>query len=178
MRLKTGDTAPEFDVEDAKGGRVRLSSFTGKKTLLVFFRYAGCPFCNLALDRLLAAYPRLASQGLNVVAFFQSDKPEVERFILRRHIVPFPIIPDHARETYFRYGVESSIMGALRTALHMADFFRAWKRGYSQPAIDGDFFLVPALFLIDKDLKIRKADYGSHFSVPFDFLGIERFLQD
>ncbi|HTK60079.1 MAG TPA: peroxiredoxin-like family protein [Candidatus Baltobacteraceae bacterium] len=178
MRLKPGDIAPEFDIEDAKGGRVRLSSFTGKKTLLVFFRYAGCPFCNLALDRLLAAYPRLSARGLNVIAFFQSDRALTERYILRRHVVPFAVVPDPTRVAYERYGVESSVMAAVRTALHIDDFFRAWRRGYPQPAIDGDFFLVPALFLIDRDLKIRTAAYGRHFSIPFDFLEIEKALQD
>lgn len=178
MRLKPGDLAPEFEATDAKGGHVRLSSFTGKKTMLVFFRYAGCPFCNLALDRLLAAYPRLSSMGLNVVVFFQSDRPNVERFILRRHVVPFPVIPDAARATYDLYGVSTSVMAAVRTALHLDDFFRAWAKGWPQPAIDGDFFLVPALFLIDKDLTVRAADYGKHFSVPFDFLAVEKFLQD
>ncbi len=178
MRLKPGDVAPEFSVKDAKGGDVRLSSFTGKRTLLVFFRYAGCPFCNLALDRLLAAYPRLSSQGLNVVAFFQSDRELTERYILKRHVVPFPVVPDPERAIYERYGIESSVMAAIRTALHLDDFVRAWRRGYKQPAIDGDFFLVPATFLIDKDLKVRRADYGRHFAVPFDFLGIEEALQD
>src|SRR5688572_5417135 len=128
MRLKIGDAAPEFSAKDAKGGEIRLSSFTGKKTLLVFFRYAGCPFCNLALDRLLAAYPRLASHGLNVIAFFQSDRALTERYILRRHVVPFPVIPDPERDTYDRYGVESSVIAALRTALHIDVLFRAWKR--------------------------------------------------
>jgi peroxiredoxin Q/BCP len=178
MRLKQGDIAPEFSVKDAKGGDVRLSSFTGKKTLLVFFRYAGCPFCNLALDRLLAAYPRLASRGLNVVAFFQSNLELTERYIMKRHIVPFPVVPDPERVVYERYGIESSVMAAVRTALHLDDFVLAWHRGYRQPAIDGDFFLVPAVFLIDKDLRVRKADYGRHFSVPFDFVELEAYLQD
>lgn len=178
MRLAPGDLAPEFSLIDAKGGEIRLSSFTGKKTLLVFFRYAGCPFCNLALDRLLAAYPHLAARGLHVVAFFQSDRALVERHILKRHVVPFPVVPDPTRQVYGRYGVESSVMAALRTALHLDEFFLAWKRGYPQPGIDGDFFLVPAVFLIDKDLVVRHAGYGKSFASPLDFLAIESFLQD
>jgi len=178
MRLKAGDTAPEFEAKDTKGGDVRLSSYTGKKTLLVFFRYAGCPFCNLALDRLLAAYPRLAAHGLSVVAFFQSDRALTERYIMKRHVVPFPVVPDPGREVYGRYGIESSVGAALRTILRLDILFQAWRQGYPQPLIDGDFFLVPAVFLIDKDLTVRSAQYGRDFTVPFDFLEIEGFLQD
>jgi len=178
MRLKPGDTAPEFGIKDAKGGDIRLSSYTGKKTLLVFFRYAGCPFCNLALDRLLAAYPRLAARGLNVIAFFQSDRASTEKYILKRHVVPFPVVPDPERTVYDRYGIETSFWAFVRTALHLDEFFGAWRRGYPQPAIDGDFFLVPAMFLIDRDLNVVQAEYGRHFSLPFDFLEIEKYLQD
>ncbi len=51
-RLTAGNIAPDFTVTDVKGKTISLSDYKGKAVLLVFLRYAGCPWCNLALHRL------------------------------------------------------------------------------------------------------------------------------
>ena len=47
MAIATGDRAPEFDLEVAKGERVRLSDFAGRRNvLLVFHPFAFTPVCE------------------------------------------------------------------------------------------------------------------------------------
>lgn len=47
MPLQIGDQAPEFDLDVAKGERVRLSDFRGRSNvLLVFHPYAWTPVCT------------------------------------------------------------------------------------------------------------------------------------
>ena len=47
MAVKTGDRAPEFDLEVRKGERVRLSDFRGRSNvLLVFHPFAFTPVCE------------------------------------------------------------------------------------------------------------------------------------
>jgi peroxiredoxin len=41
--LKVGDPAPDFEVTDHRGGRVKLSDFRGKKVLLWFYPKASTP---------------------------------------------------------------------------------------------------------------------------------------
>lgn len=41
--LKAGDAAPDFDVTDHEGRRVRLSDFRGKKVVLWFYPKADTP---------------------------------------------------------------------------------------------------------------------------------------
>lgn len=41
--LKVGDAAPDFEVTDHRGGRVKLSDFRGKKVVLWFFPKADTP---------------------------------------------------------------------------------------------------------------------------------------
>jgi len=41
--LKSGDPAPDFDVLDNKGHRVRLSDFRGRKVVLWFYPKADTP---------------------------------------------------------------------------------------------------------------------------------------
>ena len=52
MAIRTGDRAPEFDLEVTRGERVRLSDFAGRRNvLLVFHPFAFTPLCELeALD--------------------------------------------------------------------------------------------------------------------------------
>jgi peroxiredoxin len=45
--VRTGDKAPEFDFEETKGRRVRLSDFLGRRNvLLVFHPFAFTPVCT------------------------------------------------------------------------------------------------------------------------------------
>ena len=48
MPIQTGDTAPEFDLEETSGGpRVRLSDYRGRSNvLLVFHPFAFTPLCT------------------------------------------------------------------------------------------------------------------------------------
>ena len=52
MAIATGDRAPEFDLEEARGERVRLSDYLGRSNvLLVFHPFAWTPVCaEEALD--------------------------------------------------------------------------------------------------------------------------------
>ena len=47
MAIQTGDKAPDFELEDAANGRIRLSDFAGRSNvLLVFHPFAFTPVCE------------------------------------------------------------------------------------------------------------------------------------
>lgn len=68
--VKTGDRVAPFELEDSRGGPLSLAELTASGPVaLVFFRFAGCPACNLALpyyDRQLR--PALDALGVQLVA--------------------------------------------------------------------------------------------------------------
>src|SRR5215216_4487268 len=68
MRLKPGDQAVPFSVETIEGKRISLELFAGKPVLLMFYRYASCPMCNLRLRDFAQLYPKLHERGLDVLA--------------------------------------------------------------------------------------------------------------
>ena len=45
--LKEGQKAPDFELKDTDGSKVRLSDFKGKKVVLYFYA-PWCPFCRAA----------------------------------------------------------------------------------------------------------------------------------
>ena len=72
MKIKVGQLAREFEVEDINGKSIALDDYTGKKLLLAFFRHAACPLCNLRVHQLIQNYPDLQNRGVNILAFFES----------------------------------------------------------------------------------------------------------
>jgi peroxiredoxin len=67
--LRVGDSAPDFELPNASGDMVRLSSLLERgPVVLVFYRGAWCPYCNAQLHELQARLPEIASLGATLVA--------------------------------------------------------------------------------------------------------------
>ena len=175
-RLKAGQKAPDFSVAPVAGKRVTLSQIKSRYVLVVFFRYSGCPWCNLAIHRLALEYPTLKAHGCEVVAFIESDKTDIVSNIYGRHAVkpPFPIIADHEMYYYRQYGVSTSLPAGVRSIKQIPYWLHSVKRhGFKQTKIDGRFFMVPASFLINgRDRKLIEVSYGSSFYDTEAFMDI------
>ena len=166
-KLIIGDKAPQFSVSDVMGKTADLKKLKPASVLVVFLRYSGCPWCNLAIHRLTMEAELLEKQNCKIIAFIQSSPKNVFENIYKRHArrPPFPIIADHAREVYDLYGVTDSVVAAARSITKIPYWVHAVrKEGYKQTAIDGDFFLVPAMFLVSGNTgTIVLASYGKSF---------------
>ncbi len=167
QRLRDGDAAPDFTTTDVAGNTVALSQITASRVLLTFFRYSGCPWCNLAVHRLTLEYDRIRDNDCEVVAFIQSEPSSIQKNIYGRHTPkpPFPIIADHEEQFYRLYGVTPSKMAILRSVTKLPDWARSVKiHGFSQGNVDGNVFMVPAAFVINQRThSIEKAMYGASF---------------
>ena len=63
-----GDRAPDFELRDQHGQRVRLSSYRGERPVaLVFFPSALSPVCSSELVTLREAAPELARAGVELL---------------------------------------------------------------------------------------------------------------
>lgn len=181
MLLTSGQTAPDFEVTDIDGNTIRLGDYEGKKLLLCFFRYAGCPFCNLLLHSLIERYPKLHEQGLEIIAFMQSPKTGIMNYPVKKQFpqTPFPLIADPERDIYSLYGVAPSIAKFSRGAVTSAPKLlpSLYKHRFHQGKIDGSFFLIPAFFLVGPDnLRIHEAYYSPDFSTMIPDVDIVDFV--
>lgn len=167
MRLRPGQLAPNFDVEDFNGRRVTLSSYRGRSVLLSFYRAAVCPLCNLRLSHVIRRYPAYQRAGLDVIAFFESTSERAHEYLDRQQ-APFPIIADHARVMYTEYGLESSMLGALRALVARLPMYReAAQRKIGSSTLlenvvrmDGRMGRMPGDFVVGADGRIRLAYYA------------------
>ncbi len=176
QKLKNGDEAPNFSVVDINGEKVEINKDNGKKIFLSFFRYSGCPWCNLAIYRLTEMAPDLEAQGVKVVCFVQSTQENIEKNIINRHDVkpPFTIVSDPNKIIYDLYGVEESALKYF-TSLRKAPewIYSSFKLNFKQPEVDGSVTLVPAQFLIDSDGTIIKVHYGTDYADDMTYSEIQ-----
>jgi peroxiredoxin len=66
MQLVIGAPLPDFVVTDSRGAALKSSSFTGKTSILVFYRGNWCPFCMAQVKELAARYKELGALGVRV----------------------------------------------------------------------------------------------------------------
>lgn len=180
QRFEAGQTAPDFTLKDVMGKSVSLNNYSDKTILLVFMRFAGCPYCNLAIHRLALEQKLLAKDNCQVIAFIESSEKNINTYIYDRHAVrpSFPIIADPERAAYDQYGVRPSYWAAARSIPDIPYWVNAVKKhGFKQGEVDGNAFMTPAMFLIDGETrKIIKVKYSQNFYDNETFTDIYQWL--
>ena len=170
MRLKPGDPAISFFAETVEGNTISLEQFAGRPLLLMFYRYASCPMCNLRLRDFAQHYPRLHQRGLEVVAFFHSPARNI-RANAGKGYYPFHLVSDPHFNIYRSYGIETSwlrfFMSMLLPSFYV-DWIRSMRYGF-WGGVDWQMGIMPADFLISPEGIILIAHYGremgDHLSV-------------
>jgi peroxiredoxin len=104
--IKVGDAVEPFVLKDVEGGDLTLKGLTAKgPVVLVFFRFAGCPACNIALPYYeRALYPTLKAIGVPLVAV-SPQIPERLAEIRVRHDLSFKVASDLDNALGRRFGV-------------------------------------------------------------------------
>jgi peroxiredoxin len=104
--IKAGDKVEPFTLLDVDGGELTLKGLTAKgPAVLVFFRFAGCPACNIALPYYeRALQPTLKALGAPLVAV-SPQVPERLGEIRVRHDLSFKVASDPGNALGRRFGV-------------------------------------------------------------------------
>lgn len=175
-KLLAGQQAPIIKTTAVDGSTVSSKIIDARYLLIVFFRYSGCPWCNLAIHRLSLEYTTLKDNSCEVITFIQSEAKGINENIYDRHArrPEFAIVADPKRKFYNLYGVGNSLSAAARSAKVVPNWLHSVKEhGYKQTSIDGSLFLVPASFLIDtRTNKIVKTNYGTNYYDTDAFMDI------
>ena len=176
MPLKAGEIAPHFLMKDTSGQMIDLAHYRGSRTMLSFFRYTGCPLCNLRFWYLTQRYPHYRAQGLRIISVFESSQADTRDFA-SKFASPFPIIADPKRELYKLYKLETSWTGFVRGfLLRGAAFEEAQSRGLAKWNINGTAQRMPADFLLNPNQTIATAYYGKDMGDFLQLTQIDDFL--
>lgn len=182
MTLKKNILAPIFNLKDIFGRTIDLNNYRESKVLIAFFRHAGCPFCNLRVHALSKMHEELKSKGLDMIFFFESKEKVILRSSFHTGVSPIPIISDPEKTWYNAYGLEPS--GYKSAISHLTSFvqtaFKARSAGLPVHMMaDGESInTIPAEFLLDKGLVIKKLHYSQTLNDRMEISDIKAFADD
>ncbi len=144
--LKAGDTAPDFTLTDAHGGRVNfVDTLEHGPVVLSFYRGGWCPYCNLELQALQQALPQIRDLGAQLMAV-SPELPDQTLSTAEKHALAFTVLSDQGNRVARGFGIVFTLPEALRPIYA--------KFGIDLPAWNGDgsFELpVPATYVIDRN---------------------------
>lgn len=109
--MKIGDPAPDFELEANTGERVKLSSYLGRKEVILFFYVKdNTPGCTAEVNGIKGHYQKI-SDNYEVLGINQDSKESHASFC-QKYNLPFKILSDpdkkvaslyHARGTLGMY---------------------------------------------------------------------------
>ncbi len=112
MKLKIGDPAPDFVIENEKGVPAKLSDYRGKKLILFFYPRDNTPTCTKEACNLRDHYQQLRSEGYEVLGI-SSDSAKSHQKFIDKHELPFSLLADTEKDMHQAYGtwIEKSMYG-------------------------------------------------------------------
>jgi len=173
MTLKSGDAAPFFSLEDHNGSTVTLDRFRGKRLVLYFTRYVGCPVCRMQLSTLSARYGEFEDMDVEVAVITQSSVERLNGFAEKTPI-GFVLLSDPERQSYRDYDIKYGLSGML-SPRNIMPILRSVKAGYRHGPFEGNEFQYPAQFIIDEKGMIQFVYYGKTVS---DALSVDTLLEE
>ncbi|MBI4951540.1 MAG: AhpC/TSA family protein [Myxococcales bacterium] len=158
--IAVGARAPDFTIDDASGGNVRLADLIAKgHVLLSFYRGGWCPYCSFEVHDLTDAYPEFRKRGVTPVAI-SVDRPEESSKTAATYEIPFPVLsdPDLVAHRAFRvvHVADEAEFGKLKS--FGIDLERASGR-------DHHSFAIPSYFLVSRDGIVRWAHADAEYKV-------------
>jgi peroxiredoxin len=166
--LKAGNKAPNFTLKNAFGKTIELNKELAKgPVVLVFYRGAWCPYCNLHLHALKASLPEFEKYGAQVIAI-SPQSPDKSAEQVKKDGFPFEVLSDSTSNVMKDYKLYFELPSDLMTVykehgLDIEEFNGAGRNGLP----------TPGAFIIDTKGIIRtmqaEVDYKSRMA-PADIL--------
>ena len=120
MKLRPGDKAPDFALEDQSGTTVRLADFRGRRVLVYFYPKADTPGCTTQSCGLRDVADDVAGTAIVGIS---PDPPKRQARFDEKYGLGFPLLSDqdHAvAEAYGTWGEKSmygkKYLGIIRSA--------------------------------------------------------------
>lgn len=148
--LKVGQTAPDFTLTNAYGKPVSLyDKLKAGPVVLVFYRGAWCPYCNIHLHALHESLPAIQKQGAQLITV-TPQKPDRSLQQVKKDKYPFEILSD------LEYKVAKLYRFHFEVPLELHELYKK-KFGLNIEDYNGQGRLglpVPGTYVISQDGKI------------------------
>jgi peroxiredoxin len=152
--VKAGDIIEPFALPEVHGGTIELDRLLAAgPVVLLFFRYEGCPACNIALRYYQTElYPALTELGATLVAL-SPQVPDRLAAIKNRFGFGFPVVSDTGNRLARRLGITftASPASQAHARAHGSDLGEVLGTGQWE-------LPMPTMVVIGQDRVVRFAD--------------------
>jgi peroxiredoxin len=154
--LKPGQKAPDFTLNNAFGKPVSLSAqLKDGPVVLVFYRGAWCPFCNLHLHVLQKNIDNFKKYGATLIAV-TPQQPDQSVKQINKKAYPFEVLSDLDDSVMKQYGLYYKLSDDLVSLYKRKGLDVEQYNGKGRVALP-----IPGTFVIGKD-GIIKAAHAEH----------------
>jgi len=152
--VQAGDVVEPFALPEVHGGTVELDGLLANgPAVLLFFRFEGCPACNIALRHYQTElYPALAGLGVPLIAI-SPQVPEKLIAIKNRFGFPFPVASDTGYALSRRFGITFTSSPAAQAHAKAAGSDLGAVLGTGRWELP-----MPAIVVVGQDRVVRLAD--------------------
>jgi peroxiredoxin len=120
--LKVGATMPSFILADAHGKSVASSDLLAKGPLVViFYRGAWCPFCNIYLSSVQQYLNDIEAQGATLVAI-SGERPDRSLSVEQANALSYLVLSDPDLTVARRFGIAYELPKVVDDAITAAGF--------------------------------------------------------
>ena len=159
--VSTGDRLPDATLSTATGEQVDLSHvLAGSAAVLVFYRGAWCPYCNITLKTYQRdLLPALEEQGIKLVAV-SPQHPDGTAAAVENGGLGFTVLSDPANELASALGLVTSPSPEARSAHTELGFEVSDSNADGTPAIP-----FPTVLVVDASGVVRFVDVQMDYTV-------------
>ncbi|MGF6885117.1 peroxiredoxin [Nocardia sp. GAS34] len=157
---KPGTAMPDADLLDVNGNPTTLhAALAGRPAVIVTYRGAWCPYCNLALrayqEQLV---PALADRGIGLIAL-SPQKPDGSLTMAQKNELTFTVLSDPGNQVARALGILTAPTEEVRAAQ------RTLGLDLSKINADNGYDLpMPTVLIVDADKTIRWIDVHPNYA--------------
>jgi peroxiredoxin len=171
--IDIGEQAPRFTLPNAVGKSISLDERLEQgPVVVVFYRGAWCPYCNVHLRGIQERLPELRDQGATLVAI-SPQAPDSSLAFTERLTLGFDLLSDLDQSVSSAWRLRFELPHALRQV------YRDMGMALDEQNADGTWHLpVPATFVLDSSGVVRARHVEPDYRERMPVSGILDALKD
>jgi peroxiredoxin len=147
--LDVGDKMPLFELPDAHGKMVSSNDLLSDGALvIVFYRGAWCPYCNLYLHALQEYLPEFESLGASMVAI-SGEPPDRSLEVEQKDSLTYPVLSDTALIASRKFGIVYEVPQVIQKVMSERGFDLKTYYGTDKAELP-----LSATYVVDRNGKI------------------------
>jgi len=160
--LTKNQTAPNIESRSISGQPINLLELKGKKILVKFHRFSGCPVAQNQIHDLIEHQYQLNAAGVETIVLMHNSEDKIEP--IYKEVSGLHIIADRQKKFYHLYDsvfTWKALFSLASWAITVKSFFKGYFPRFNR--FQGGIIAVPSDFLVDERGVIVNLHYGKHF---------------